>query len=102
MGVVHLSDGLGDAHVGDHVVGVVGGARHRRVRANERLADAAVDLDAEARDGGAGGLALEGLLVDRHDGHLARLEVDLDQAVDRQRYAGQTAGAETAGGRYRP
>src|ERR1700754_4546915 len=43
-------NGLGDAEVRDDVIGVVGGRRQRRVRADERLARALVGLDPHTGD----------------------------------------------------
>ena len=71
------SDGLGDAEVGDDVVGVIGRARQRRVRADEGLACALIGLDPNSGDGDPGFAALERLLVDRHRGHRSGFQIYL-------------------------
>src|SRR4029077_4503486 len=70
-------NGLGDAEVGDDVVGVVGRARQSCVRADERLAGPLVGLDPDAGDGDAGRRALERLLVDGNCRDRAGLQVHL-------------------------
>src|SRR5574341_1296861 len=78
------SDGLGDAVVGDDVVGVVRRARHCRVRPQERLTEAAVHLDVGVLEGDAHGCGLVLLFVHGDGGHRARLGVDLDLAGERE------------------
>src|SRR5205823_1261091 len=81
-------NGLGDAEVGDDVVGVIGRARQRRVRADEGLAGALIGLDPDARDGDSGRRALERLLVDGDGGDGARLQVHLALKADTERAGG--------------
>ena len=72
------------AVVRDDVVGVGGRARHRRVRPEERLSDATVDLDVSVLERDAHRGRLERLLVDGDGRHGARLRVDLEGARDRE------------------
>src|SRR6202158_5509386 len=75
----HLaSDDFRDTDVGDDIVGVVGRAGQRRVRPDEGLTGAQVELDAQTGDVDPRSRALERLLVNRKDAHRAGLGVDLD------------------------
>src|SRR5687768_9584845 len=47
---ISVSDRLGHAVVGDDIVGVLGRARQRGIRPQERLTDATVDLDVRVLD----------------------------------------------------
>src|SRR6202011_1958932 len=69
---------LGDAQIGDDVVGVVSRTRQRRVRPDEGLTGACVEFDTQTRDLDPRNRALERLLVDGNDVNRAGLEVDLD------------------------
>src|ERR1700682_447114 len=72
------SDDFRDTEIGDDIVGVVGRAGQGRVRPDEGLTGAQVELDAQTGDVDPRSSAREGLLVNRNDAHRAGLEVDLD------------------------